>query len=168
MMTVQVPEKKRDKKAASKVKVPHQVVHESMSVGFYLSFAMDSNVLEDEAEKPVMTRHDNPFRDVFVPAKAMKGTLKMFDEMQAKLQDVNSGFKRLPFDNCMSCWHRISFPDDTQENYDHYRFCVLMKYEQIMYSKGKKLLCETCDQPLPLGKKRKFPVRAVVAPAINC
>ena len=165
------PAKKRDAKAdskedKSKVKALNQVSLESESVGFRLSFHMSAKVVHDEAERPPMTPYDNPFRDVFIPEEAMRATIKMCDDMQAKLKYLNSAFKPTTFIHCMSCWHAISFPAHTQANYDHYRFCVLMKYEEFMYKSGKHVNCNTCFQPLPLGKTRKFQISASAAAVI--
>lgn len=165
------PAKKRDAKAASKedkskVNVLNQVGLESESMGFRLSFHMDTKVVYDEAKRPPITCYDNPFRDVFIPEEAMRATIKMCDDMQAKLKHLNSPFKPTAFIHCMSCWHAISFPAHTQENYDHYRFCVLMKYEEFMYAEGTRTICNTCSQLLPLGKPRKFQISASAAPAV--
>ena len=134
------------------------LTHQSynQSIGFQLDFSMSVDILQEQVKKPAMCAEDNPFREAFVPVEPMKATMRLVNKMRELMKECNSKFEPQEFKKCMSCWHSLTYPEDTQENLDHYRFCVIMGYEKLTYKETEvQKRCDECRHKLPLGKKRQ-------------
>ena len=153
--------KKRIRKAQEKLDAEMRrfdLTHQSynQSIGFQLDFSMSVDILQEPVKKPAMCAEDNPFREAFIPVEPMKATMRLVNKMRELMKECNSKFEPQEFKKCMSCWHSLTYPKDTQENLDHYRFCVIMGYEKLTYKETEvQKRCDECRHKLPLGKKRQ-------------